>query len=172
MEQTETLRLLRQLDERMQQMEARQRAQRRQQLLVLGVACTLLAALALWVCLGVIPQVRTVMDQYNTTVKQVQQLGQKLTELDLDVVSRTLTELDGVDLSALEDAAQNLQQLDLSALEESFDFLQKVDLEKLSGQVDQLQDVLKSLEGLDAQALNTAVKNLNRALEPILGLFD
>ncbi len=183
MNESETLRLLEQMNREIQylntavtRMETRHR---RFRCCMTAVLCLVLAgvcALVFWAA----PRVRTVVAEYNAAVSQVQQLGEELTQLDLGAVGRALSSLEDVDLSVLEDidlsaleqAAQNLQQVDFSTLEESFDFLQQVDLQKLSDQVEQVQSVLQSLEGLDAQALNTAVNNLNRALETILGLFD
>ena len=160
----ETQQLLRQMEERLARMEAAQQATRRRTRTVLLAAAAGLAVLVLWLA----PQVCRRVRQYDRTMTGLQQVSEQLSALDLQAAARALSALDGVDMEALEQASRQLQALDVESLQSSLALLQSVDLDALNKSIQQVQQVIS---GLDAESINEAVQNLNRALEPLLRLF-
>ena len=83
-----------------------------------------------------------------------------------------LSGLEALDAAALTDITAKLAQIDPAALQAALAKLQQVDIERLNGALAQMENVLADLDGLDTEALNTAIRNLNKTLGPLLALFD
>lgn len=175
MEQTDALTLLRQIEFRLARMEQRQAAARRRAGIALGLVVLLLAGLGVWLA----PRVIDVNRQYKEAMTTVQQLNEAAAGLDFSRLSDSLQQLQqlgaqltqNLDAETLQQLGEALQTLDSDSLTEALAVLGEVDMQRFGEGVQQLETLLNGLGGLDAEAINTAVQNLNKALEPILRMF-
>lgn len=163
----ETRELLLTMEARLERMEARQRARSRQLLLALAAAALVIALLFAMLT----PTVR----RYNAMLDALEPVTAALQNVDTKQLAASLESLsgmEGLDAEALQNITQKLQQLDPAMLETSLEKLQQIDTDRLNGALAQLENVLTDLDGLDAEAINTAITNLNKTLGPLLALFE
>lgn len=160
--------LLRSVELRLKRIEKRQK---RQTNFYLGTLLVFVLALAVLAAVYV-PKISAMVRQYNALMSQVQEIGQAVSELDLNAVSTALSSLEGVDVASLEKMITDLESIDFNQLKASLDFLQEVDLNSLNASITQLKSVLGSLSKLNTESINQAVENLNKALEPVMKLFE
>lgn len=167
--------LLRQIELRLTRMEQRQAAARRRAGIALALAAVLLVGLGVWLT----PRVLDVSRQYQSAMATVQQLNDAAAGLDISRLGSVLQQLQqmgaqltqSLDAEAMEKLAAALQTLDSDSLADALALLEGVDVQRFGEGLQQLETLMQGLGGLDAEAINTAVQNLNRALEPILRLF-
>lgn len=164
--------LLSAAEERLARMEKRQRTT---QYLLLALAAVLVLGIVLAGTL-LLPA----LHRYDTALDSLQAVGAAFEETDPGAMAALLEKLAALDLSGLEeldaealaDITDRLSQLDPAALQAALEKLQQVNVDRLNGALAQMENVLADLDGLDAEALNTAISNLNKTLGPLLALFD
>ncbi len=156
--------LLLSIEARLERIEARQKAQKRRFLLVLAAAALLVALAAAML----IPALR----EYRSALTQLESLSAALEQTDLSSLGDALENLGQLDVAMVEDAFARLGELDTETLQRSLESLQDVDVAKLNGALAQMETVLQDLEGLNADEINAAITNLNKALAPLMKLFD
>ena len=159
-------------EERLARMEARQKTMQR---LLLALAAVLVLAAVLLSAL-LLPA----LHRYDAALDSLQNVSAALNETDPKAMAALLEQLAALDLSGLEaldaaaltDITAKLAQIDPAALQAALAKLQQVDIERLNGALAQMENVLADLDGLDTEALNTAIRILNKTLGPLLALFD
>lgn len=176
MERVDTYTLLQHIELRLARIEQQQLAARRRAWLAITLAVLLLVAAGLWL----VPPALQMKADYDAAVGLVEQLQDAVGPVDLAQLGDSLRSLQGLDsqlLSHLDpemlgQLAERLQALDTEALTDALAAMDEIDAQALGEGLRQLQTLLQGLNGLDTASINTAVQNLNRALEPLLRLFD